>query len=233
MLLACAVALAPCFAAGAEPRIAILPVLVHSGSPNSGYLSDGLSDMLAARLEQLGGMRVVREEGGAKATTRLQHAVERGKALGADFVVFGSFTQFGDGASLDLQCAPVGGADPEAARTLFIQSGAIGEIIPKLDDLADKIAYYVLGDAGGKSAVSARSGSATPIRDVMRRLEELERQVYGKSGAPAVTAPAPKPAAATPAEDVEAEADAGSGDGNGSQDVPTAPKGPAQGPSRN
>ena len=111
-LLACAVAFAPCWAASAEPRVAILPVLVHSGSPNSGYLADGLSDMLAARLEQLGSMRVVREEGASKATTRLSQAVERGKALGADFVVFGSFTQFGDGASLDLQCAPVAGADP-------------------------------------------------------------------------------------------------------------------------
>jgi hypothetical protein len=222
MLLACALALAPCLAAGAEPRIAILPVLVHSGSPNSAYLADGVSDMLAARLEQLGGMSVVREEGAPKATTRLPQALDRAKALGADFVVFGSFTQFGDGASLDLQCAPVAGPDPEAARTLFIQSGQIGELIPKLDDLADKIAYYVLGDAGGKSAVAGRSVGATPIRDLLRRLEELERQVYGKSGAPAVAAPAAAPKPQTSQSD-------GGGTG-GSQDVPTAPRNPAQAP---
>jgi hypothetical protein len=224
-LLVCALALAPCFAAGADPRVAILPVLVHSGSPNSAYLADGVSDMLSARLEQLGGMSVVREEGSAKATTRLPQALERGKALGADFVVFGSFTQFGDGASLDLQCAPVAGSDPEAARTLFIQSGQIGELIPKLDDLADKIAYYVLGDAGGKSAVAGRSVGATPIRDLLRRIEELERQVYGKGGAPAVAAPAaaPTPAAAPP--------QPAGGDGE-SQNVPTAPRKPAQPPAR-
>ena len=45
-----AAALAP--AALAEPvRVALLPVIVHSADSNSGYLSAGLADMLAARLD--------------------------------------------------------------------------------------------------------------------------------------------------------------------------------------
>ena len=104
-LLVCAAALAPALA-GAEPRVAILPVVVHSAAPDPSYLSDGLADMLGARLEQLGGMRVVRDED-KDATTRLADALARGRALEADYVVFGSFTQFGEGASLDIQCAPV------------------------------------------------------------------------------------------------------------------------------
>src|SRR5262245_16188991 len=217
-LLVCAAALLPCWAGAAEPKVAILPVVVHSGSANAGYPSDGLSDMLAARLEQLGSMRVVREEGAAKATTRLPQALERAKALGADYVVFGSFTQFGDGASLDLQCAPVVGPDPEDSRTLFIQSGAIGDIIPKLDDRADKIAYYVLGDVGGKAAVASRAGGATPIRDVLRRIEELERSVYGKSTAP-VAAPTAAP------DESEATEEPAPTDGNGGKAAKT-PSGP-------
>lgn len=193
-LVACVAALAPSWA-GATPRVAILPVVVHSASPNPSYLSDGLADMLAARLEQLGGMRVVREDGDQTATTRLDQAVERGGALKADYVVFGSFTQFGDGASLDLQCAPVQSSDPAAARSLFVQSGAIGEIIPKLDDVADKVAYYVLGESAAKSAVGERTRNAAPLKDLVGRIDALERAVYGKGSAPA----APKAAEAAPA----------------------------------
>jgi TolB-like protein len=201
-LVACVVVLAPGWAS-AEPRVAILPVVVHSGAADPRYLSEGFSDMLAARLEQLGGMRVVREVDVRAATTRLPEAIERGKALEADYVVFGSFTQFGDGASLDVQCAPVRAPDAKAARTLFVQSGAIGEIIPKLDDLADKIAYFVLGDAQGKSAIAGRSGGTSPIRDLLLRLEALEKAVYGKAPAAArapeaVPAEEPAPGEAEP-----------------------------------
>ncbi|HXK25442.1 MAG TPA: hypothetical protein VMS55_22425 [Myxococcota bacterium] len=182
-LVACAAALAPAWA-GAVPRIAILPLVVHSAASDPAYLSDGLADMLAARLEQIGGMRVMRDEDAKAATTRLEQAVERGGSLSVDYVVFGSFTQFGDGASLDLQCAPVKSQDAAAARTLFVQSGAIGEIIPKLDDVADKIAYYVLGETQAKAAVGERARNAAPLRDLLDRVDALERTVYGKTAAP-------------------------------------------------
>jgi len=193
-LVACAAALAPAWAGGV-PRIAILPLVVHSAAPDPTYLSDGLADMLAARLEQIGGMRVMRDEESKAATTRLDQAVERGGSLSVDYVVFGSFTQFGDGASLDLQCAPVKSQDAAAARTLFVQSGAIGEIIPKLDDVADKIAYYVLGETQAKAAIDERARNAAPLRDLLDRVDALERTVYGKTTAPvanATKAPAQK-----------------------------------------
>lgn len=198
---ACVAVLAPTWA-GATPRVAILPVVVHSAAPDPSYLSDGLADMLAARLEQLGGMRVVRADGEQAATTRLDQAIERGGELKADFVVFGSFTQFGDGASLDLQCAPVQSADPATARSLFVQSGAIGEIIPKLDDVADKVAYFVLGETAAKSAVGERTRNAAPLKDLVGRIDALERAVYGKS-----SASAPTKAAASAAEPTDADAE--------------------------
>jgi hypothetical protein len=82
--------------------------------------------------------------------------------------------------------------DAAAARTLFVQSGAIGEIIPKLDDVADKIAYYVLGETQAKAAVGERTRNAAPLRDLLDRIDALERTVYGKTSAPvAREAPAP------------------------------------------
>lgn len=192
-LLACAAALAA-GRADAEPRVAILPVVVHSAASDPSYLANGLADMLAARLEQLGGMRIVRDEDGT-ATTRIQQALERANALQADYVVFGSFTQFGDGASLDVQCAPVHAPDPPAARKLFVQAGAVGEIIPKLDDLADKVAYYVLGEAAGKAAAANRAQERAPLRDLVGRVEALERAVYGKAPAAASSEDHEAPAA--------------------------------------
>jgi TolB-like protein len=206
-LVACVAALAPSWA-DASPRVAILPVVVHSAAPDPSYLSDGLADMLAARLEQLGGMRVVRDDGSQAATTRLEQALERGGALKADYVVFGSFTQFGDGASLDLQCAPVQSADPAAARSLFVQSGAIGDIIPKLDDVADKVAYFVLGESAAKTAVGERTRSAAPLRDLLGRLDALERAVYGKGSANAAPKPAEPPPKPANGEDEAAESGA-------------------------
>jgi hypothetical protein len=165
-------------AAAETARVVILPVVVHSAASDPSYVSRGLSDMLSARLEQLGGVDVVRVDAGVPAIARLPEALAAGRDAGGDFVVFGSFTQFGDGASLDIQCAPVAEGGP-AARSIFIQSGTMGEIIPKLDDLADKVARYVRGEPV-RATAAATNGSATAeaLDDLKRRLDALERAVF-------------------------------------------------------
>lgn len=137
-------ALAPLAAAGAGPvRVVILPIVVHSAEPDSQYVSEGLADMISSRLERTGGFEVVRADDQA-ATTKLPVAIERGRDAGGDWVLFGAFTQFGDGASLDMHCAEVaGGESDEEDRRIFIQSGTMGEIIPKLDELVHRIAAHV------------------------------------------------------------------------------------------
>jgi TolB-like protein len=171
----CCVAVEP--AAAGPARVVILPVVVHSAASDAGYVSRGLSDMLSARLEQLGGVDVVRADG-AHATARLSEALATARDVGGDFVLFGSFTQFGDGASLDVQCAPVA-EGASAARTIFIQSGTMAEIIPKLDDLADKVARYVRGEPVQVGAPATNGGaSAEALDDLKRRLDALERAVF-------------------------------------------------------
>jgi TolB-like protein len=175
-------------AASAEPpaRVALLPIVVHSNAPDSAYLSEGLADMLAARLEQTGGVSVIRVETNAR-TTKLPVAVEAARSAGADWVVFGSFTQFGSGASLDVRCARVaaedgGGDDEGAARRVFIQSGSLGEIIPKLDALAGNLRRHVTGRAtlasseGGEPEAAPLGAQA--LDELRRRVDALERAVY-------------------------------------------------------
>lgn len=169
-------------AAEAEPiRVALLPIVVHSASGDSDYLSEGLVAMLAARLEQAGGIQVIRMPRDARSTSDPEVAVEVVSGTDADFVVFGSFTQFGSGASLDVRCGRVA-ADPKdgqpPARQVFIQSGDLGEIIPQLDDLAGRIALYVKN--GGSTLAASGTGDAPPgssLADLERRVQRLEREV--------------------------------------------------------
>jgi TolB-like protein len=181
-------------AAAAPARIALLPVTVHSSDGGSSYLSAGLASMLSSRLEQFDEVTVVRVEstGAGEAA-----ALEAGRQAGADFVVYGSFTQFGEGASLDLQCARVAGG-VDGTRRIFVQSGTLGDIIPKLDELAGKIHLHV---SGGQQPVAATPGQpgTGDLGDLQRRVEALERSVFrsGPDQGPAGP-PAPKPQAASP-----------------------------------
>jgi TolB-like protein len=182
-VLATWIGLVPALALAGSSRLVLLPVVVHSAASDSEYVSRGLADMLSARIEQHGRLEVVRKEDPTLATTDLERALEAAQAERADFVLFGSFTQFGDGASLDLQCAPVAGG-AEAPRHIFIQSGTMGEIIPRLDELADKLDRYVGGDAASEGVASGAGAEpgAVPngdaLAELQRRLEVLEQAVF-------------------------------------------------------
>jgi len=182
-------------------RVAILPMVVNSIGEQE-YLRSGLSDMLASRLGRNPAVAVVIVDGDSQATTDPLKAARAGVEHGARFVVFGSFTQFGEGASLDVQCVEARsyqeGENP-GARRVFIQSGTVGEIIPKLDETAEKIGRFVAGGAPAAAASAAvgaapvAPGPAAPavapasdIADLRRRLEAIEAYLFGSKtdGAP-------------------------------------------------
>lgn len=157
-------------------RVAILPVVVHSDGPED-YLRNGLADMLASRLGQQPGVEVLRVEDPEQATVELAAARAAARGLGADFVLFGSFSHFGEGASLDLACAPV----PEARqvpREIFVQTGTLGEIIPRLSELAQKVGRY-LSDPAAPAPVSAPPPGGAPdeFQDALSELDELRARV--------------------------------------------------------
>jgi hypothetical protein len=120
-----------------------------------------------------------------------QAAIDAARAAGAAFVVYGSFTQFGNGASLDLQCARTTGADAGAPRRMFVQSGALGDIIPKLDDVAGKIRVYVTG-AQTQAPTAPGSAGGASLADLTHRVEVLERAVF-HSGPEEGPSPPPPP----------------------------------------
>ncbi len=182
-------------------RVVILPIVVHSADPDSAYVSEGLADMISSRLERTGNFEVVRADD-RDATTKLPEAIARGLQAGGEWVLFGAFTQFGDGASLDMQCAALAGQEGrQRPRRIFIQSGTMGEIIPKLDELVQRIAAHVgseahaeapkaTADAGepewGATEVVEESAegytAADELEALRQRVEALEQAVYEDAG---------------------------------------------------
>jgi TolB-like protein len=173
--------------AGDRTRIVILPIVVHSAASDSSYVSRGITDMISSRLEQTGRVQVERVEDPGAATTVLGKALDSGKARGGDYLIFGAFTQFGDGASLDVQCLPLdvkNEAEAAAARRIFISSGAMGDIIPKLDQIVDRVAVYtkVAGAEGPGASPAPAAPPPDVVRELTRRLDALEKAVF-KGGA--------------------------------------------------
>ena len=193
--IALAVALAATWAAPAaraeKPiKIAMLPMVVHS-SESPEYLRQGLADMLVSRFDQVEVFEVIRIDDPRKATTRLTAALETGRAAGADMVLFGSFTRFGQGASLDVQAAATQpGPNGETLREIFVHSGSIGEVIPDLDDLVGKVTRFAVpGYSLPVAGPPAPPGAARPavtrrdIEDLATRVQALEEALETLRGA--------------------------------------------------
>ena len=167
-------------------RVAMLPVSVNTSLSETGHLSAGLADMVAARLEQNGQIVIIRLD--APATSR-EEAIAAGKKAGAEYVLFGSYTQFGDGASLDLRCAPVIGGEADEPRRVFIQAGSASEIIPRLSVLSESVTRYLVGAAespeslAGADATALGAPDAASFADIEQRVEALERVIFAPPAA--------------------------------------------------
>lgn len=174
----------------AEPaRVAILPVVVNA-SEGHDYLRAGMADMLASRVGRAEGVAVTRLSDASLATTDPKKAREAGRNAGADYVLYGSFTAFGAGASLDLACTPTavaGKQDEEEmpVRAIFVQSGTLGDIIPKLDGVAERVARFAThGEHPAPTAAAPVAEAAAPpqVDALLQRIEALERAVFAREG---------------------------------------------------
>jgi TolB-like protein len=184
-----------------KPTLALLPVVVHS-SENPAYVQQGLADMLKSRFDREGVFTVVALEGDKYATTNLDAALKTARSVDAQYVLFGSFTRFGAGASMDMQVAStMPGKDGAPMREIFVHSGAMGEVIPDLTDLVGKCSRFAVSDytplqdtAEGPAPAplfappsAAPSGtSSEEIADLVSRIKALEDALEEmQDGAPA------------------------------------------------
>jgi TolB-like protein len=199
-------ALAATPAAANTVRIALLPLVVHS-SDSPVYLREGLADMLSARLQQVEGLQVVRVDEASSVTNRVERAVALARPMNVDFVLFGAFTRFGEGASLDVQCASTGAdSQSEPLREIFVHSGHIGDVIPDLDELVGKITRFVVRDFESRQleapnlARTPEAQSRLALEALRRRVDQLETEMTALRDSR--IAPLEVPAGPSPAPDI-------------------------------
>jgi TolB-like protein len=146
-------------AAETAKKVAILPFEINAPKDLS-YLREGIMDMLASRISWEGKVEVIEEQlvkealSGREVTLNEAAAREVGTTLGADYVLFGSLTVFGDSVSIDAKMVALREERPPVS--VYAQTKGMGEVIPRINDFAQDINNKIFG-RGPAAVVAAPS----------------------------------------------------------------------------
>jgi len=136
--------------------VAVLPFSIHS-TENIDYVRQGIEDMLASRISVNDKIDIIgkdtvlaalRETTGREIASADAAAI--GKKLVADFVVWGSITKIGSGLSIDAKLLDI--ATNKTAVNIFAQCPTMDEVIPKINEFAQRIDTHILGGLPQTSA---------------------------------------------------------------------------------
>ncbi len=153
-------------------KVAILPFTMHA-QQEMDYLRDGIVDMLTTRLYWKDKVTVIEKGVVRKAMADhpgamdSEYAEQLGKELGADYVLFGSVTVFGESVSLDATILST--ARNVEPVTVFTQTKGMASVIPEINGFAQKINGQIFGRPEALAQVRRRpslspSGPVTDSR---------------------------------------------------------------------
>lgn len=153
---------------GAKDRatVAVVPFTVHSAD-NIDYVRQGISDMLASRIAADGKITVlgkeliheaIKDKAGKDLT--LTDVTALGKKLNADYVVSGSITKIGNSLSIDGKLVDT--ATSKSSVGIFAQTQGMDEVIPRINDFAQRIVQQISGAAPSGSSPPAVAAPAPP-----------------------------------------------------------------------
>jgi TolB-like protein len=129
--------------------VAVLPFSVHSAE-NIDYVRQGIGDMLASRLSISEKLEVIGRDllfdvlkvtAGKDLSPTDVHSI--GKKVNADFVVWGSITKIGSSLSIDGKMLDI--TANKSALNITAQCPTMDEVIPKINDFAQRITTHILG----------------------------------------------------------------------------------------
>jgi TolB-like protein len=146
-------------AAETPKKVAILPFEINAPEDLS-YLREGIMDMLASRISWEGKVEAIEEQlvkealSGREGLLNEAAAREVGTTLGADYVLFGSLTVFGDSVSIDAKMIALKEERPPVS--VYTQTKGMGEVIPRINDFAQDINNKIFG-RGPAAVVAAPS----------------------------------------------------------------------------
>jgi len=133
---------------GAPKKVAVLPFTMNADRDLS-FLQSGIMDMLNSRLAWKGKVQVIekgavkREVDATSGPLDKEKALKVGKALGADYVILGSLTVFGDSVSIDAKILDV--AKSDELVTAYNQSKGMDGVIPTINQFAEDINAKIMG----------------------------------------------------------------------------------------
>jgi TolB-like protein len=141
-------AMLPALHADTKAKVAVLPFAMNA-EKDLAYLQEGIMDMLGSRLYWEGKVEVIEKRrvreavGGHQGPWTLEAASELGSRLGADYVLFGSLTVFGESISLDATMADLARRKPP--ETVFVQTQGMDAVIPEINRFAQKVNAKIFG----------------------------------------------------------------------------------------
>ncbi len=143
--------------------IAVLPFSINADK-DLGFLREGIMDMLMTRLYWKDRVSVVEKQRVKDAVKDipgpfdLAKSGDIGKRLGADYVLFGSLTIFGESVSMDATMAAITKSDPPV--TVFVQTKGMESVIPEINTFAQKVNSTIFGRPLDEPAAPSRSVQA-------------------------------------------------------------------------
>jgi TolB-like protein len=123
-------------------QVAIVPFKMNAEKDLS-FLKDGIVDMLSSRLFWEGKVNIINRQAVEKASATVGEPLNETKArklgtgLGADYVLFGSLTVFGNSVSIDAKMVDV--SNKKQTLTFFNQSQGMDQVIPSINLFASDI----------------------------------------------------------------------------------------------
>jgi len=156
-------------------KILILPFQIHAEKDLS-FLKKGIGDMLSSRLAREGKVVLINPAqaiGSGPEPAGAQQAIALGKKVGADDVVFGSLTLFGESISIDVRLIDVQSQKPVVT---FNRSGkSHDEAILYVNQFAEKVNTEVFGQ-------KAEAVTPQPVAEVVEPSRRHPEKVYKESG---------------------------------------------------
>ncbi|MBN1613868.1 MAG: VCBS repeat-containing protein [Deltaproteobacteria bacterium] len=149
-----------------KTTVAVLPFAVHSAE-NIDYVRQGIWDMLSSRISVEDKIDVLSKSvvlGALQESTgkelSLADVYGLGQKIKADFVVWGSITKIGNSFSLDANLVDI--AAYKSTVGIYSQSQGMDEIIPKINDFAQRITYHILGTVPSTFGLPPPTAEAAP-----------------------------------------------------------------------
>jgi TolB-like protein len=146
-------------------KVGILPFKINAAQDLT-YLQEGILDMLTSRIAWENKILVIdkdlcrRAYEKYKGNIKEKNAREIGRELGADYLLFGSITIFGNSASLDAKIVDLKGEKPTV--TVYDQSQGMDGIIPKINDFATSINDSIFGRVQPRLAMKPSVAQTPP-----------------------------------------------------------------------